>query len=706
VAIWLKKFSYSITVKVTVIILFMVSAFFMVNSAIGIREMPQQENWYDNFEVSVELGNRAGFVRDWIVRYADEDIFNPKKVTKEQIENYKNSNDTIQDDKKAVESIIKDRKAYFKEIQRILISDNVNVEFLAINVKTGKVITNIKNYNESNKDTLKENFNKRQAFIIGNGSSILETNSMDQNTYDNYKVDSYYKGDSFEEEENYEVYIATSGGVIKEGDWVYQSMNEFNRRVAIKDNVYLFGIIGLSLSFILLLAWIKIVGQREKGGPIKLRLLDKIPFEVQLVSFSLIMTLWLIVTGRILSESRGSDWLPYAFNPSYVALDTEIFLCISVGGCITLLFISSIIKHIKNHTMQKYIIVIRLSKWLFKNLITEKTLPLVVFLGVGAYPIINLIFTYIILRIAHRSGVLLLIGMAWMLAFNVAVALGVFKVVLDYSKILTGSKQIAQGNLKVKIELNKALPIMNDMAHTINHIGEGLGNAVENSLKSERLKAELITNVSHDLKTPLTSIISYIDLLKEEPIANNTAKEYIQILEERSNRLKQLVEDLVDASKAVTGNVKTDLAKVELHQLVRQAVGEYTDRLEASGLTVIMNKIEDVYILADGRHMYRVLENLLSNVNKYAMPQTRVYIDVMKDNEYGKLAIKNVSREYLNIDPSELTKRFVRGDSARSTEGSGLGLAIAESLVKIQGGIFTNDIDGDLFKVEIKMPIC
>jgi len=212
--------------------------------------------------------------------------------------------------------------------------------------------------------------------------------------------------------------------------------------------------------------------------------------------------------------------------------------------------------------------------------------------------------------------------------------------------------------------------------------------------------------VSHDLKTPLTSIISYIDLLKEEPIENTAVIEYIQVLEERSNRLKQLVEDLIDASKAVTGNIKADLAPIELHQLSTQAVGEYTDRLEANGIKVIMNKVEDSCILADGRHMYRILENLLSNVNKYAMPSTRVYIEILKEKEYGVFIIKNISKEYLNIDASELTKRFVRGDTARTSEGSGLGLAIAESLVKLQNGIFIANIDGDLFKVEVKIPLC
>ncbi len=309
-----------------------------------------------------------------------------------------------------------------------------------------------------------------------------------------------------------------------------------------------------------------------------------------------------------------------------------------------------------------------------------------------------------------------------------------------------------EGELDKKIELGKTLPMLTELATSINSIGTGLEKAVGESIKSERLKTELITNVSHDLKTPLTSIISYIDLLKAEQIENETAREYIEVLDERSHRLKQLVEDLVEASKAVTGNLKANLEILRFDELVGQAIGEYLDRIEASNLTLVYHKMEETWVLADGRHMWRVIENLFSNVCKYAMPQTRVYIEMyevtlvyhkmeetwvladgrhmwrvienlfsnvckyampqtrvyieMYEGEgYSYCTIKNISKDLLNIDPNELTERFVRGDASRTTEGSGLGLAIAQSLIILQGGSLEIGIDGDLFKVIVKMPI-
>ena len=260
------------------------------------------------------------------------------------------------------------------------------------------------------------------------------------------------------------------------------------------------------------------------------------------------------------------------------------------------------------------------------------------------------------------------------------------KVAFDYRRILQGTRNIARGNLEHKIHLEKSLPVLVELADTVNTIGTGLEKAVEQSVKSERLKAELITNVSHDLKTPLTSIISYIDLLKGEEINNEVAKEYIGVLDERSNRLKHLVEDLVEASKAVTGNVEAKLEPFMLDELVLQAVGEYTDRLEDQGLQLVMSKVQSVKVIGDSRHAWRIVENLLSNVSKYAMPQTRAYMEVLNQGEYGTFVIKNISKEALNINPEELTERFVRGDASRTTEGSGLGLAIAQSLIDLQAG--------------------
>jgi signal transduction histidine kinase len=216
----------------------------------------------------------------------------------------------------------------------------------------------------------------------------------------------------------------------------------------------------------------------------------------------------------------------------------------------------------------------------------------------------------------------------------------------------------------------------------------------------------LITNVSHDLKTPLTSIINYVDLMKAEKIESKKAKEYIGILEEKSARLKVLIEDLVEASKASSGNIAVNLKKVGLYELVMQAYGEYQEKAEKAGLDIRINASDkNILVRADGKHMWRILENLLSNILKYSMPGSRVYINISKSPTDGILTIKNISALPLEIPAEQLTERFVRGDMSRTTEGSGLGLSIAQSLANMQGGKLDIQIDGDLFKVIVEIPL-
>lgn len=245
-----------------------------------------------------------------------------------------------------------------------------------------------------------------------------------------------------------------------------------------------------------------------------------------------------------------------------------------------------------------------------------------------------------------------------------------------------------------------------NVAKYLNDIAGGFSNAIEENLKSERMKTELITNVSHDLKTPLTSIINYVDLLKAENIENEKAKEYIEVLDNKSQRLKKLTEDLVEASKASSGNIKLTMEKLKVKELIHQVTGEFEDKFEVRKLeTILSYPEENVFILADSRYLYRVLENIYSNIAKYAKEDTRVYVDIVKNNKKVLIAIKNISKEQLNISADELMQRFVRGDSSRNTEGSGLGLSIAKSLTELQGGSFDIYLDGDLFKVVIEFPI-
>ncbi len=267
--------------------------------------------------------------------------------------------------------------------------------------------------------------------------------------------------------------------------------------------------------------------------------------------------------------------------------------------------------------------------------------------------------------------------------------------------VIEGGRIMANGEVDHKIDTEKLYGELKIHGEDLNSIADGLNIAVEQRMRSERLKTELITNVSHDIKTPLTSIINYVDLLKKEPLEGK-AREYANTLERHANRLKKLTEDLVEASKAATGNIKAELVPMNFCELIRQAVGEYSERLEKAAIEPVVSLPEGPrYILADGRLIWRVIENLLSNAAKYAQPGTRLYIALPEKGRSVVLEMKNISRDRLNIHADELMERFVRADSSRHTEGSGLGLNIARSLAELQGGKLSIEIDGDLFKVSL-----
>lgn len=244
------------------------------------------------------------------------------------------------------------------------------------------------------------------------------------------------------------------------------------------------------------------------------------------------------------------------------------------------------------------------------------------------------------------------------------------------------------------------------IAENINNIGIGLDSALQHQVKSERLKADLITNVSHDLKTPLTSIINYVDLIKRENIQDEKVQKYLDVLEQKSQRLKTLTEDLVEASKASSGNVKLDMMDIDFVELVYQTNGEFEEKFALRHLELVTSLPETSLIIqADGRRLWRVLENLYNNAFKYAMEHSRIYVDMKQEGDFAVFTIKNISENALNINGDELTERFVRGDVSRTTEGSGLGLSIAKNLTQLQKGTFEIVIDGDLFKVYVKFPL-
>lgn len=308
---------------------------------------------------------------------------------------------------------------------------------------------------------------------------------------------------------------------------------------------------------------------------------------------------------------------------------------------------------------------------------------------------------------------------------KVIVAFILVVAIVNINKLKTGAQEIADGKLDYEVETDKMLWEFKKHGDNLNRIRDGIQVAVDERMKSERMKTELITNVSHDIKTPLTSLINYVDLLSKEELDNEKADDYIEVLERQSAKLKKLIQDLIDASKASSGNLSVEINDVDVKVLIEQSLGEFADKLTAKGLNPITNFHTDRTIVkADGRHLWRVIDNLINNISKYAQEGTRVYIDVDRisaqdiqnsikyseegktddiscGNEMLKITFKNISGEELNISGNDLMERFVRGDKSRNTEGSGLGLSIAQSLMKLQNGDLQITIDGDLFKVEL-----
>ena len=291
----------------------------------------------------------------------------------------------------------------------------------------------------------------------------------------------------------------------------------------------------------------------------------------------------------------------------------------------------------------------------------------------------------------------------WFLFYKLIEIPVVLIVILQMNNLQKGAKRIADGNLAEPIDTTKMFWEFKKHGEYINQSGQGISLAVEERIKSERLKTELITNVSHDIKTPLTSIINYVDLIKKENITDETLLQYIEVLDRQSARLKKLIEDLMEASKASTGNLACNMEEVNLNVFLGQLVGEFEEKLNQIGLEVIITKPEEaLYIQADGRHLWRIMENLMNNIYKYSLPQSRVYINLEKHEQMVALVFKNISKTQLNISSDELMERFVRGDSSRNTEGNGLGLSIAQSLAELLGGTMKLEIDGDLFKVNLQ----
>ncbi|NJJ37395.1 sensor histidine kinase [Clostridioides difficile] len=554
-----------------------------------------------------------------------------------------------------------------------------NIKMYIVKINSGEFYTNTE---YSSLEGFKQNIKGYcDIEIINDGERSSYTKKINGEKFELNNVSMELNG----EEDAFEVYASFPKEPTVDDGIVYTNFQVFKQAT---EKVRLFFVASLSLAIICLLSIIlysRIKCEALKRNNILLLIYNKIPMEFNVILVS-ISTMFLIM---------------YIFDVSY---DIYVMMLVSVSLLVVsnnIFFIHVQLSYLENKIcIFKSSIIVRVILWLIKTV--KEVINAIKKVSLARKVIMIVIASLVlIMAISTQSTSFGLLVSIWIF---LGFAIYITKRLSYLSYVIEGTEKIKQGELDYKIKI-AGNDNFTSLAENINNIGEGLDKAIEEQVKSERMKSDLITNVSHDLKTPLTSIINYVDLIKkEESIQPDYINDYINVLESKSKRLKLLIEDLFEASKVSSGNIELQISKIDLVQLLRQSIGELEEKLSKSNLDIKLNVPNNkVYIWADGRRMYRVFENLLSNIAKYSLEGTRVYIDVYDCDKNLKVTMKNISSYELNFDPSEIMERFKRADESRNTEGSGLGLAIARDLVNLQGGKFYIEIDGDLFKANLEL---
>lgn len=453
--------------------------------------------------------------------------------------------------------------------------------------------------------------------------------------------------------------------------------------------------ISLIASILSFIGWIAalvylstVTGRNSHEDEVHLNSFDRMKSEI----FFFLGVVGFLAMGILLGMISGKKW-----ETSGLLIISGVFAF--VGNAVFLCFYLSLIRRLRSGILWSGSLCYQICKILQEVYARRK--------ATGKFTMVFLLQAAAVLLLAawgyYYSQPLFLAALAVLVALD---GMYLLKDRIQRQRILEGIEEIKSGNLEYKIDMEELSGENRVLSEGINNLRDGLEKAVDSSMKNERMKADLITNVSHDIKTPLTSIINYVGLLENEQIQDEKIRGYIHILKDKSARLEQLTEDLVEASRISSGNITLEMVRINLVELVYQTGGEFNEKFEKQKLTIYTRlPREPVTIMADGRRIWRVLENLYNNVAKYALPETRVYVEVEKKEDSAVFSIKNISSKPLNIPSEELTERFIRGDVSRTTEGSGLGLSIAKNLTTLMGGSFDIILDGDLFKVVIIFPL-
>lgn len=501
--------------------------------------------------------------------------------------------------------------------------------------------------------------------------------------YDRYEPNNIYAYD-YNEKQSISIYIWMPQE-IKKGDVVYENL----KKVEININRFYLSC-GSFIMFIILAILCLVSLSKNKS---KINIIEYIVNKIKV--WPIEAKVGIGILGWI---SWNTTYIYYNANNYIRRLNLISVIWTSLALLIYYVLIRVIIINYNERTLFKNNITIKC--WNYLSEIMTRSSLIKTFLIMSGLYVISGLLLFVVSGILSIFPIGILIGIILTIIYIVIF----IKELIYLDKIIIGSKAATEGKLNCNIE-EKGRGHLRELAHDINNIRDGLRKSIESEMKSENMKTELITNVSHDLKTPLTSIINYIDLLKRENIGSETAKDYINILDKKSQRLKVLIDDLFEASKATSGAMELNITKIDIVQLLKQSLGENDERFKNSNLSVKLD-IPDtkIFINGDGQRLYRVFENLISNIVKYSLSNTRLYIQMYVDDENKVVIImRNISAYELDFCANEITNRFKRGDSSRSTEGSGLGLAIAKSIVELHGGKFNIEVDGDLFKSIIRL---
>lgn len=451
------------------------------------------------------------------------------------------------------------------------------------------------------------------------------------------------------------------------------------------------------IAFFVILIWLTLVaGRNNEDEELHLNAFDRWKTEV---AAAVVLAVWIIPVSVVFGNNYINSGQTSSFDVIYgTGPDIEP---------VTLVWMGIIAAYTCGMFLIGYMSLVRRmkAKSLWKNSLVKSLLDFIKQILRNLHSVWRTILIFGIFVVIHWMGIIdhldLVLSFLLLLA-EIVLFVYLVKQAIGRHEIDKGVDKIAGGEVDYKIPTKRMSEEQRNIAEKINSIGQGLDMALDESIKSERLKTDLITNVSHDIKTPLTSIINYVNLLKQEKFEDPKIQRYLDVLDEKSQRLKTLTEDVVEASKISSGNITLEFMNINLVEIIQQTSGEFEEKFRARNLTEIMSLPEqEVIISADGRRLWRVLANVYNNTAKYAMEGTRVYADLYTTGTTAVFSLKNISEQPLNISADELTERFIRGDISRSTEGSGLGLSIAKTLTEMQGGKFDLYLDGDLFRVTI-----